>query len=826
MRLGLASAAWLAGLIFGLSLDIAPGDIAPGAVLLLAAGGVALAISMRLSNLPALPAILATVMLLGMAHGMGSQGGLPVTAGLYGQEATATGQIVDDPETRGTRTRFELQISTIERNGETLEVDERWLVYAAAPDELVHRRSAPYFRYGDDVVVRGTPDRPQPFNGFDYPAYLAARGVSTTMFADDARVVGEGGSWWRRAIYSFRGQMSDSVERAIPHPESALGQALLLGKRESMPPDLADRFRGTGAAHLLAISGLHVGILLAVSSGTAAWLLGRRRHTYLVVAAAVIWAYVLTAGAPPSATRAAVMGTVYLVALAAGRPSSILPALALAAAVMTAISPNLVGQVSFQLSFAAMAGISLSMTLFAGGFGGSASPSAGWQRRLLGGVVGLAAVSAAATLATWPLVALYFDEVALLGVPVSLLVIPAMAPAVITTAAAGVAGLVFEPFGQLLGWIAVAPTAYLLAIVSTIPAWTVQADWVDRPFLLGWYGGLGLALLAAQPHRTRRLRRSVGNGVTRLKSTFRRDHSVGADDRIPDGQRWRFPSVYASLTFAAALGIAAAILWSRAWGGPDGLLHVHFLDIGQGDSILVVTPSGRRALIDGGPDGDIVAQRLSETIPRGSRSLDLVVMTHLDSDHSHGLLEVLDRFDVGTVLSGPAPGLTVMTAEWEQRLQRRGLAAVEITSGHVIDLGDGVEARVLNPRQGPPSGNLNNDSVVLRVTYGETSFLLTADIEQEAEEGLTRGGDTLASTVLKAGHHGSNTSSSADFLEAVGPSLAVISAGAGNQYGHPTNEVLERLEAYVGAANVFRTDLDGDVEVISDGESVWVATRR
>ena len=821
MRLGLVSAAWLAGLFLGIS-----SEVAPAAVLLLAAGGAALAISMRLSNLPAFPPLLATALLLGMAHGVASQPGMRASAELLGQEATAIGQIVDDPETRGARTRFELQVSALEVDGKTLKADERWLVYAVAPDDLVYVREPPYFRYGDSVSIIGVPEAPKPFEGFDYQAYLAAKGIATTMFADDAHVVGEGGTWWRRAIYSVRARMSDSIEQTMPHPESALGQALLLGKRESMPPDLADRFRGTGAAHLLAISGLHVGILLAVTAGTAAWLLGRGRPTYLVVAAAVIWMYALTAGAPASAIRAAVMGTVYLAALAAGRPSSTLPALALAAAVMTAFSPNLVRQVSFQLSFAAMAGISLAMALSGGNFGPSASPSSGWQRRLIGGAVSLAAVSAAATLATWPLVALYFDEVALMGVPVSLLVIPAMAPAVIATGVAGAAGLAWEPLGQLLGWIAVAPTAYLLAIVSTFPSWTVQADWVDGPLLVGWYGGLGLALLAAQPHRTRRFRQALGNGVTRLKSGYEGGHSDETSRPTTESRQWRIPSPYVSLTVAATLAIAAAILWSRACGGPDGLLHVHFLDVGQGDSILVVTPSGRRALIDGGPDGYIATQKLSETLPGGARSLDLVVMTHLDSDHSHGLLEVLDRYAVGPVLSGPSAGRTEMTAEWEQRLQRHGLTAVDVTAAYAIDLGDGVVARVLNPEAGQYSGDLNNDSVVLRMTYGETSFLLTADIEMEAEERLIQDEAPLASTVLKVGHHGSKTSTSAEFLEAVSPSIAVISAGADNPYGHPAREVLERLEASVGADNIFRTDLSGNIEVISDGKSVWVAIQR
>ena len=808
MRLGLLAAAWLGGILLGLSSSLETA----AALLLFGAGGLAAA-SLWLARLPALPAVVVAMLLLGMARAEASQPEPGTAAALGGREITAIGRIADDPESTATQFRFELLVSAIRLDGDTQNVNERWLVYAHPPAELVAQRNAPYFRYGDILTVAGTPQEPRHIDGFDYPAYLAARGITATMFAREAQVTGEGGARWRAALYAARGRLADSIERAMPYPESALGQALLLGKRESLPTELVERFRGTGAAHLLAISGLHVGILLAVTVGAGAWLLGRHRPTYLIVAAAVIWLYALAAGASPSALRAAVMGTVYLAALALGRPSSVLPALALAAALMTAASPSIVRQVSFQLSFAAVGGIALALTVWDGNYGGWRSPSAGWRARLLGWAASLAVVSAAATLATWPLVAANFGEVALLGVPVSLLAIPAMAPAVIATIIAAVGGLVFEPLGELLGWIAVAPTAYLIGVVSAFPTWTVEADWVGRPLLAVWYGGLGLALLAAQPHRTRRWRQTVGGWIARVRTS-------------PGGTGISLPSAYITITTAVALGIAAAILWFRVAGGPDGYLHVHFLDIGQGDSILVVTPSGRQALIDGGPDGDIVSRALADTLPGGDRSLDLVVMTHLDSDHSGGLLDVLDRFAVGVVLSSPQPPGNKMQAQWDDRLQRHGITPVEVRAGHVIHLGDGVELQALNPPQDRLFKDPNNDSIVMRLTYGDVSFLLAADIEGEAEERLVNGSAELSSTVLKVAHHGSKSSTTPGFLSAVGPAIAVVSAGLDNSYGHPAPAIVERLETVVGAENVYRTDRDGSVEVVSNGAAVWVQTER
>ncbi len=810
MKPGLLAAAWLGGILLGLS----PG-LGTNAALLLAGGAALAAVALLLARLPAFPAVLAAVLLLGLARAEGPQAGQSAAAALEGREVTATGRIADDPENAGTRTRFELLVSEIRVDGDIQNANERWLVYAHPPGELIARRGAPYFRYGDVLTVSGTLHEPHPVDGFDYPAYLAAQGITATMFAKEAKAVGEGGAGWRAAIYAVRERLADSIERVMPYPESALAQALLLGKRESLPPELVERFRGTGAAHLLAISGLHVGVLLAVATGAGAWLLGRRRPTYLIAAAAVVWLYALTAGASPSALRAAVMGTVYLTALGLGRPSGALPALALAAALMTAASPNLVRQVSFQLSFAAMGGIALALAISGGGFGGWRSPAAGWRARLTGWAVSSAWVSAAATLATWPLSAAIFGEVALLSVPVSLLAIPAMAPLIVTTMCAAAAGLAFEPLGELLGWIAAAPVAYLVAVVWAFPAWTAEAEWAGKPLLLAWYGGLGLALLAAQPHRTRRWRRAISHGLGRLKG------SPAA------GLRW--PNPYFTIVAAVALSIASAILWVRAADGPDGYLHVHFFDVGQGDSILIVTPSGRQALIDGGPDADGASQVLAGALPRGDRSLDLVVMTHSDSDHSRGLLAALDRYTVGAALSAPSPPDAAddgMRAQWEQRLEGRGIPLVEVSAEYVIHLDDGVELRALSPPPERMFGDSNNDSLVLRLAYGDISFLLTADIGQEAEGRLLRGGAQLSGTVLKVAHHGSNTSTTPQFLNAVNPAIAVISAGRDNSYGHPAPAVVERLEARLGAENVFRTDLQGDVHVVSDGVSLEVRTRR
>lgn len=506
MKLALLSAAWLGGALLGLSLDAAP----VAAALLLAAGAAMAAVSLRLARRPAWPALLAAVALLSLARAGADAAAIPDTAAYDGRQITAAGQIVNDPENAASKIGFRLRVTQAQVDGAGASADaaglfrgRQWLVYADPPAALIGRRDAPYFRYGDLVTISGAFQELRPIDGFDYPAYLAAQGITATLFAQEVEVTGAAGARWRSLIYEARGRLGDSLERVMPYPESALASALLLGQRESLPPEMTQRFRGAGAAHLLAISGLHVGVLLAAAAGAAGWLLGRRRPAYLAAAGAVIWLYVLAAGAPPSAVRAALMGSVYLTALATGRTPGALPALALAAALMTAHSPMVIRQISFQLSFAAMGGIILALALFGPDPGGRRFRRAGWPGRLMGWALSLAMISVAATLATWPLVAAHFGQLPLLGVPVSLLAVPALAPAVISAAAAAAVGLALPPLGVLLGWLAAAPAAWLTGVVSIFPGVALETGWAGRPLLYIWYSGLALALLAARAHRVR-----------------------------------------------------------------------------------------------------------------------------------------------------------------------------------------------------------------------------------------------------------------------------------------------------------------------------------
>jgi competence protein ComEC len=290
------------------------------------------------------------------------------------------------------------------------------------------------------------------------------------------------------------------------------------------------------------------------------------------------------------------------------------------------------------------------------------------------------------------------------------------------------------------------------------------------------------------------------------------------------------------------LAVVVAIAWLAGRGLPDGRLHVYFLDVGQGDAIFVRTPDGRQILVDGGPSPEALLNQLGDVMPFWDRSLDLVVLTHPDADHMTGLVALLERYQVtqalddlnsdGMVASGaPSGGMTEAdlaqlraATSWLAQVARPGTRRVRASPGMRLVIGKSTFT-VLSTgltRSGPSAAGNNNDSLVLRLDYGTTSFLLTGDAEREAEAEMLRAGLPLRSDILKVGHHGSSRSTSAPFVSAVKPRLAVIQVGAGNRFGHPQPDVLQRL----ADSRVLRTDLNGRIEVISDGEKLWFKTER
>jgi len=672
---------------------------------------------------------------------------------------------------------------------------------------------------GDRIVLTGTlelaPDGP----GFDYRAYLADHGIHALM-QRPAMATRPGGRAHpvRRALEAVRERGRVALGSALPEPAASLAVGILLGDDRGIPRPLDDAFQVTGTTHVIAISGSNIALLVAVLAASLGRVLGRRRAAPATIAA--VGLYAVLVGADPAVVRAAIMGGVLVLGDVLGRPTHAPTALLAAAWAMTAWRPAVLHDLGFQLSFAATAGLvayarplttTVDGLLAAHGLARGRTALRALQEPLL--------VTCAAQATTWPIVALHTGRLSIVSLVANLLIVPVQPLVMALGGLTAVAGAAWEPAGRGFGALAWLPLAWTIGVVERAAA-VPHAD-VGLPLSAGavcaYYGGL-LAIAAGRG----RLRGALASAREALAGPRSRRSLPRTRVAGPAAVAARHASGWPATL--AAIGLAA-LVWSGLRHRPDGLLHFHALDVGQGDALLVVTPTGRRMLVDGGPSPSAVLAELGRRLPPWDRRLDVVVLTHPDADHVGGLAAVLRRYRVAWVLDPGAEHPTAEAAEYEAAVAAEvaaGATRVRATAGLrlVLDDAAGVEAVALWPPDEPPGdeASVNDRSVVLRLVHGRTAFLLTGDIEAGVEERLVADGVPLAADVLKVAHHGSDTSSTPAFVAAVRPALAVISAGAGNAFGHPTAGTLERL----AAAAIRRTDREGAVEVIGDGAGLWV----
>ena len=809
MRLLVLAAGFTAGVYLGGILDLPL-----PAVALFGLSALLVTVASGMGRRGVLPAFAVLAVLAGVARaGFGGDAGIEAYAAYHGQSGVRIeGVVIGDAETAGQSVRFTLAVESIAAEGMSTEEPGRVLVTVRPSPELVRMRPTAPIRGGDRLRLTGTIEEPwRGTEDFDYPAYLARQGIAAVAPFPHVELLREAegpGTWLAEA----RRMLARSLDNAVPEPQAAMGQALLLGNRDNLPDDLLENFRVTGASHLLAISGLHMTVVLGIVLAVSSWAFGRRRQLYLVAPLVAMWGYALLAGAPPSATRAAIMGTVYLAAFALGRPRSVMPALGLAAAAMVAADPAVLSAVSFQLSFAAMAGIATLAEPIAARLrtvGRSGDDRGDSSRPLVQLVASSAAMTIAATVTTLPLVAFHFERVSLVGLPATLVAMPVMPLVLVSHGAAGLAGLVSDTLAQPFGWFAWIMTAYLTGVVGLIarlPGAAFETGAVAPALVAVYYAALlGICLRRWLVETAA----SVVDGFNALRTALDR------------GVSWWIAGPVAAL---------AALVWAVVPMLPDGDLHVTFADVGQGDMAMVTTPGGRLIVVDGGPSPVVAARAVSDELPFWRRHVDLVVLTHPHRDHVSGLTEILGRYDVLRILEHPVTYDSGAYEAWRAAVDVEGAVVTHARAGQSILTGDGVLIQVLGPPDSligdGSDADVDNASVVLRIVYGEVSFLLTADLFAPGERALVAGAASLDSDVLKVAHHGSRSSSTEELLAAVSPTAAVVSAGADNRFGHPHPETMEALGRYVAPGMVFLTGASGSVEFATDGQRLTVRTER
>lgn len=487
-----------------------------------------------------------------------------------------------------------------------------------------------------------------------------------------------------------------------------------------------------------------------------------------------------------------------------GRPGLALNSLIFSGFVLTLLNPLILWDVGFQLSFVATLGLILLVPPLERGIFGLL------QRLLNTEQVGLAMallseliiVTLAAQIITGPLIVYHFGRLSLVSLLTNLLILPVQPPIMIVGGLATLAGMIWLPLGVALGWLVWLPLAWsvwMVELTGSLPYASLDLGTFPLWLLILMYAALGAGIWSANRPR--------------------------AEKEVQP--RFHLPEIGSATTrlWVGGASVGALLVWLAVLSLPDGRLHVAVLDVGQGDAILITTPEGRQILIDGGPTASDLTWRLGQQMPFWDHSLDVVINTHPDADHLAGLPPLLDRYQVEQFLIPDVGSDSALYREWETQLAETQLTPTIGLAGMELTLGRGITATLLNP--GPAAAredDPNNHSVVMRLQMGRISFLLPGDIEEPVERNLVWQQAPLAATVLKSAHHGSKTSSSEAFLDAVNPQVVVISVGKDNDFGHPSPEVMERYAEH--GLTVFRTDEQGTVEFSTDGEQLWVETGR
>ena len=688
-----------------------------------------------------------------------------VEAGPVALQGTARGDLAVFPD----RAVLVLDVERIEEGGRGRVTQGRMRI------DIGGRARGPAILDGDGLRLWATVG---PITGFRTPGAFDAREAG---FHDGVHARGAGksqrlvevrarGTGLAAGAARLRQHARAVFARFIPAgPEEGLVRAMVLGDRTGIDDATADAFRAAGTYHVLALSGAQVALVAALLVGGLRWL-GAGPATQAVVTVAAISFYALLVGGDVPVVRAAVMAAAVLLGRALELDGDTANLLGLAALVLLAHRPSNVADVGFQLSFAATLGIVLLTPPLV----------AGLPRLPLRAELAVAG-SLAAQASLLPFLAAHFHRMAPASLVLNLLAVPLSSAVLVAGLALLLGASVVPPLAPLLGdlaWV----LAHALRRSSDLATLAPALDWrvpaLSFVALAAWAAGLA---------------------------------------RIRDGRR----TVGLGLLLAAQLAPAVE---PDAPG--DGRLHLAVLDVGQGDALVVRSPGGHSFVVDAGGSARgrfdlgerVVGPFLWST---GVRRLDTIVVTHAHPDHAGGVPFLLRAFGAREVWEGPAPRTDAAFRLLDEAIARARVGRRAVVRGVVADW-DGVSVEVLGPRPRPPPRSVrNDDSVVLALRFGEVRFLLTGDIEAAGEAELLRGErGALAAAVLKIPHHGSRSSSSREFVAAVGPILAVASAGARNPFGHPHADVLRRYRE--AGALVLRTDRDGTTFVSTDGRRVWI----
>ncbi len=699
-------------------------------------------------------------------------------------------KVIDEPRVNDGRAKLLVSIISLSNEFDSIEVDGK--AYVSIIADKRKKEKPEEIQYGSFISFKGIIQSPSDERNpgeFSYRQYLALNNIYATISVfgysnisvSDLR---DGNIFFEYLIFPTKNFVVKTIRTVMDGDEANFLIGLLLGDRTDLSQEIKSAFMNTGTIHVLAVSGSHV-VLVAEIIFIVVGLLRFPRKTKILIAIAVLIYYMFLTGATPSVVRATLMIIIFYLGKLFQERTDIYNVMGVSAIIILLIEPKQLFDVGFQLSFSAVFSIVYFYpklnTLI------PKIPEPLEEFKIMKWLWQLFAVSLAAQIGTLPFTAYYFGKVSIISLFANLIVVP-MVGLIVTV---GLGGALLGIFSM---WIA----SCFSEVNDILAIFTLNfVKWAEQvPFAIVNTATFGLQETLCYSALIGFLF-NIGNKVIQKRIIF------------------------------VSLIIGNVLIFTSLSQSHERNLRVTFLDVGQGDGAVIQFPSGEVFVVDAGPKSNEFDAGEKTIAPflrkNGISTIDGIITTHPHADHLGGVPYLMKHFTVKQTIDADQSAQTNLFYEYDHL--RKNADHLTGKAGMIIPAGN-ARLYILHPTKqfiDSDSSNgysdLNQSSIVFKLQYGNTSFLFTGDVETEAEEHIVNSyQDFLASDVLKAGHHGSSTSSSEYFISSVKPREVIVSVAKFNKFRHPSKKVIERFKSF--GASVFRTDVEGAIIIESDGITV------